>query len=127
MLWHALETGIPNAGAGMAGLVFPAVWGQTGVLAQSLMVPGSAMGISVSSTTTHSRQVPQSAVGMDGPGGAQGQDWCSESCTEHGDGAVPGGHGSPSAQDGCCLEVVAEGMVALGFGMCRHHGWYNVR
>lgn len=97
----------------------------TGVLAQSLMVPGSAMGISVSSMTTHSRQVLQSAVGMDGPGGAQGWDWCSESCMEHGDGAVPGGHGPPSAQDGCWLggmEVGAEGMVALGFGTCRHHG-----
>lgn len=102
-----------------------------GVLAQSLMVPGSAMGTSVLSTTTHSRQVLQSAVGMDGPGGgAQGQDWCFESCTVHGDDAVPGGHGPPSAQDGCYLggmEVGAEGMVALGFVVCRHRGWYDVR
>lgn len=89
---------IPSAAAGVAGLVFLAVRGQV----FWLTVPGSAMGMSVSSTTTYAGQVLQSAVGMGSSGGAQEQDWCSESCVVCGDGAVPDGHG-PSAQVGCCL------------------------
>lgn len=50
VLWHALGTGIPSAPAGMAGLMF-----SVRCFGSVLMVPVSAMGMGILSTTTYTR------------------------------------------------------------------------